>query len=209
MIDNKYEEQSYQFNNIYDNQIKIFTICGTAWIDKFQYISKNLKKNHYIFPMDWGNTENTLHENPIELTKNCEYPENIIFMSNVPSSNQKRIDNGFNSILCNHNTFINTNIFDIKSEYHKKYNMVINSRAKDWKNIHLAREVDNTALIINRNVKATNFNIDTINQKIYVFGIAHGETEKQEIIKEAKQIVDVKEVVTSILMVKDLSRQKN
>ena len=65
-----------------------------------------------------------------------------------------------------------------------------------------------TALIINKNVKASNFNIDTINQKIYVFGIAHDENEKAEIIQEAKQIVDVKKVVTSILMVSDLSRQR-
>jgi len=65
-----------------------------------------------------------------------------------------------------------------------------------------------TALIINKNVKAANFNIDTINQKTYVFGIAHTEDEKKEIIQEAKQIVDLKELVTSILMVSDLSRQR-
>ena len=65
-----------------------------------------------------------------------------------------------------------------------------------------------TALIISKSVKAANFNIDTINQKIYVFGIAHNENEKKEIIQEAKQIVDVKEVVTSILLVSDLSRQR-
>ena len=65
-----------------------------------------------------------------------------------------------------------------------------------------------TALILNKNVKASNFNIDTINQKTYVFGIAYSENEKKEIIQEAKQIVDLKEIVTSILMVSDLSRQK-
>jgi len=65
-----------------------------------------------------------------------------------------------------------------------------------------------TALILNKNIKAANFNIDTINQKTYVFGIAHNENEKKEIIQEAKQIVDLKELVTSILMVSDLSRQK-
>ena len=65
-----------------------------------------------------------------------------------------------------------------------------------------------TALILNKNVKASNFNINTINQKIYVFGIAYNESEKKEIIQEAKQIVDVKEIVTSILMVSDLSRQR-
>ena len=64
------------------------------------------------------------------------------------------------------------------------------------------------ALILNKNVKAANFNIDTINQKTYVFGIAHNENEKKEIIQEAKQIVDLKELVTSILLVSELSRQK-
>ena len=66
-----------------------------------------------------------------------------------------------------------------------------------------------TALILNKNIKAANFNIDTINQKTYVFGIAHTEDEKKEIIQEAKQIVDLEEIVTSILMVSDLSRQRN
>ncbi len=65
-----------------------------------------------------------------------------------------------------------------------------------------------TAMIFNKNIKAANFNIDTINQKTYVFGIAHTEDEKKEIIQEAKQIVDLKEIITSILLVSDLSRQK-
>jgi len=65
-----------------------------------------------------------------------------------------------------------------------------------------------TALIFNKKIKAANFNIDTVNQKTYVFGIAHNETEKSEIILEAKQIVDLKELVTSILMISDLSRQR-
>ena len=65
-----------------------------------------------------------------------------------------------------------------------------------------------TALILNKDVKSANFNIDTINQKTYVFGIAHSENEKKEIIQEAKQIVDLKELVTSILLVSDLSRQR-
>ena len=62
--------------------------------------------------------------------------------------------------------------------------------------------------VLNKKVKAANFNIDTINQKTYIFGIAHNEDEKKEIIQEAKQIVDLKELVTSILMVSDLSRQR-
>ena len=65
-----------------------------------------------------------------------------------------------------------------------------------------------TALILNKNIKAANFNIDTINQKTYVFGIARNKDEKKEIIQEAKQIVDLKELVTSILLISDLSRQR-
>ena len=65
-----------------------------------------------------------------------------------------------------------------------------------------------TALILNKNVKAANFNIDTINKKTYIFGIANNKDEKKEIIQEAKQIVDLEELVTSILMVSDLSRQR-
>jgi len=65
-----------------------------------------------------------------------------------------------------------------------------------------------TALILNKNVKSANFNIDTINQKTYIFGIAHNENEKKEIIQEAKQIVDLKELVSSILLVSELSRQR-
>ena len=65
------------------------------------------------------------------------------------------------------------------------------------------------ALILNKSVKASNFNIDTVNKKTYIFGIAQSENEKKEIINEAKQIVDLEELVQSILMVSDLSRQKN
>ena len=55
-----------------------------------------------------------------------------------------------------------------------------------------------TALILNKTVKSANFNIDTINQTTYVFGIAHTLEEKKEIIEESKHIVDLKELVTSI-----------
>ena len=53
-----------------------------------------------------------------------------------------------------------------------------------------------TALILNDNVKSANFSIDTINQKTYIFGIAHDENEKKEIIQEAKQIVDLKGAIS-------------
>ena len=66
-----------------------------------------------------------------------------------------------------------------------------------------------TAMIFDKNIKATNYNIDTINSKTYIFGIAITQDEKLKVIEEAKGIYGVKEVVPSIILVKDLSRNKN
>ena len=66
-----------------------------------------------------------------------------------------------------------------------------------------------TALIINKNIKATNYQIDTYKKKIYVYGIALTADEKELVISEAKEILDVKNVVASILLVEDLRIQKD
>tara|TARA_B100001175_G_C19331424_1_gene552726 strand:- start:116 stop:709 length:594 start_codon:yes stop_codon:yes gene_type:complete len=66
-----------------------------------------------------------------------------------------------------------------------------------------------TALILNTTIKATNYQIDTYKKKIYVYGIARTQDEKDEVIKEAKEILDVKDVVASILLVKNLRIQKD
>ena len=60
------------------------------------------------------------------------------------------------------------------------------------------------ALIGSKKIKAVNYNIDTYKKKIYVYGIAQNATERDEVIKEAKQILDVEDVVTSIFLVDDL-----
>ena len=65
-----------------------------------------------------------------------------------------------------------------------------------------------TALILNKNIKATNYQIDTYKKKIYVYGIALTLEEKELVISEAKEIVDVENVVASILLVEDLRIQK-
>ena len=65
-----------------------------------------------------------------------------------------------------------------------------------------------TALIINKNIKATNYQIDTYKKKIYVYGIALTSEEKDLVISEAKEIVDVKDVIASILLVEDLRIQR-
>ena len=100
--------------------------------------------------------------------------------------------------------------WEIKGTRSVKNNIAIKQKFS-FKNIVLDALITSqlrVALILNKNVSAPNFNIDTINQKTYVFGIAHNENEKKEIIQEAKQIVDLKELVTSILMTSDLSRQR-
>ncbi len=66
-----------------------------------------------------------------------------------------------------------------------------------------------SALIFNKNTKAVNYNIDTYKKKIYIYGIAETSEEKDEVINEAKQILDVEDVIASILLVDDLRIQKN
>ena len=66
-----------------------------------------------------------------------------------------------------------------------------------------------TALVFNKQIKSANYNIDTYKKKIYIYGIANSEDEKKEVINEAKQILDVEDVIASILLVKDLRIQKN
>ena len=66
-----------------------------------------------------------------------------------------------------------------------------------------------TALIFNKRIKATNYNIDTINGKTYIFGIAMTSDEKKEVIKEAQEVYGVKQVIPSIILVEELSRNKN
>ena len=66
-----------------------------------------------------------------------------------------------------------------------------------------------TALIFNRNIKSTNYNIDTYKKKIYIYGIAQTKDEQKEVVKEAKAILDVESVIASILLVEDHRIQKN
>ena len=65
-----------------------------------------------------------------------------------------------------------------------------------------------TALILNKNIKATNYQIDTYKKKIYIYGIALVSEEKDLVISEAKEILDVEGVVASIMLVEDLRIQR-
>ena len=66
-----------------------------------------------------------------------------------------------------------------------------------------------SAMIFNKKIKAINYQIDTYKKKIFIYGIALNEEERKEVINEAKEILDVKEVISSVLLVEDLRIQKN
>ena len=66
-----------------------------------------------------------------------------------------------------------------------------------------------TALILNKEIKATNYQIDTYKKKIFIYGIALTSDEKDEVIKEAQEILDVEDVIASILLVENLRIQNN
>ena len=66
-----------------------------------------------------------------------------------------------------------------------------------------------TAMIASKKIKSSNYNIDTHKKKIYIYGIAESEEERAEVINEAKQILDVEDVISSILLVEDLRIVKN
>ena len=66
-----------------------------------------------------------------------------------------------------------------------------------------------TAIIFNKEIKATNYQIDTYKKKIYIYGIALTSDERKIVIAEAKEILDVEDVIASILLLEDLRIQKN
>jgi len=66
-----------------------------------------------------------------------------------------------------------------------------------------------TAFVLNRNIKSTNYQIDTYKKKVYVYGIAITSDEKDLVLKEANEILDVEDVIASIILVDNLRIQKN
>jgi osmotically-inducible protein OsmY len=66
-----------------------------------------------------------------------------------------------------------------------------------------------TALIFNKKIKATNYQIDTYKKKVFIYGIALTGEERKEVIQEAKEIIDVEDVIASVFLVEDLRIQKD
>ena len=81
------------------------------------------------------------------------------------------------------------------------------SLAKSAKDVLITSQL-RTALIFNKNIKATNYQIDTYKKKVYIYGIAITSEEKDKVIQEAKEILDVDGVIASIILVDDLRIQK-
>ena len=65
------------------------------------------------------------------------------------------------------------------------------------------------AMMIDREIRNSNYKVDTYKKRIYIYGIASNEKERRKVINEAKEILDVEKVIASILLVEDLSRKKN
>jgi osmotically-inducible protein OsmY len=93
----------------------------------------------------------------------------------------------------------------VKNDLKVKEEFNFNQFAKDL----LITSQLRTALIVNKNIKASNYQLDTYKKKIFIYGIAMNSEERTAVIVEAKQILDVKKVVASIFLVDDLRIQKN
>ena len=93
---------------------------------------------------------------------------------------------------------------EVKNAITIKGNSNFKSTAKD---ILITSQL-RTALILNKNTKSRNYTIETINKKIYIFGIAMDADEKREVVSEANKIYDVEDVIPSIYLATELSRNK-
>ena len=93
----------------------------------------------------------------------------------------------------------------VRKDIKVRENFNFKQSAKDILNTSQLR----TALILNNQIKATNYQIDTYKKKIYIYGIAMNKEERELVVNEAKEILDVKDVIASILLVEDLRIQKN
>jgi osmotically-inducible protein OsmY len=93
----------------------------------------------------------------------------------------------------------------VKNDIKVKENFNFKQSAKDL----LITSQLRTAFILNKNIKSTNYNVDTYKKKIFIYGIALTADEREEVLSEAKEILDVEKVIGSILLVQDLRIQKN
>ena len=93
----------------------------------------------------------------------------------------------------------------VKNDINLKENFNFQQSAKDL----LITSQLRAAMIFNKKIKATNYQIDTYKKKIFIYGISSTAEERKEVIREAKEILDIEDVIASIVLVEELRIQKN
>ena len=116
-----------------------------------------------------------------------------------------KVDNPEEKLLITKAAWETKGVRSVKNDIRIKEEFNFKQSAKDL----LITSQLRTALIFNKEIKATNYQIDTYKKKIYIYGIALTKKERKKVINEAKEILDVEDVIASILLVEDLRIQKN
>ena len=116
-----------------------------------------------------------------------------------------KVDNPEEKLLITKAAWETKGVRSVKNDIRIKEEFNFKQSAKDL----LITSQLRTALIFNKEIKATNYQIDTYKKKIYIYGIALTSDERKIVINEAKEILDVEDIIASILLVEDLRIQKN
>ena len=116
-----------------------------------------------------------------------------------------KVDNPEEKLLITKAAWETKGVRSVKNDIRIKEEFNFKQSAKDL----LITSQLRTALIFNKEIKATNYQIDTYKKKIYIYGIALTSDERKVVINEAKEILDVEDVIASIFLVEDLRIQKN
>ena len=116
-----------------------------------------------------------------------------------------KVDNPEEKLQITKSAWETAGVRSVKNDIKIKEEFDFKSSAKDL----LITSQLRTALILNKNIKSANYNIDTYKKKIFIYGIALNTDERKKVINEAKQILDVENVIASIFLLEDLRIQKN
>ena len=116
-----------------------------------------------------------------------------------------KVDNPEEKLLITKAAWETKGVRSVKNDIRIKEEFNFKQSAKD---LFITSQL-RTALIFNKEIKATNYQIDTYKKKIYIYGIALTSDERKVVINEAKEILDVEDIIASILLVEDLRIQKN
>ena len=116
-----------------------------------------------------------------------------------------KVDNPEEKLLITKAAWETKGVRSVKNDIRIKEEFNFKQSAKDL----LITSQLRTALIFNKEIKATNYQIDTYKKKIYIYGIALTSDERKLVINEAKEILDVEDIIASIFLVEDLRVQKN